>query len=407
MPPARGSSVFTERSAIGTALRWSAFGTALSVVLFVTLLPTGSQTHGFARCIFCNPRTLADSIVNIGLFFPVGLTLRLLGLGPAAAAGLGALLSAGIEVAQLWVPGRDATLSDIITNTAGTVIAALGFDVLRRALTASSAARERLALGAAVGACAVWLTTDYLLRPSLPFSGYWGQWTPRLESLEPYGGQVNAVLIGGVAVPPHRVADSAGLRARLAARDPVDVEVTTGPPPAHVSSIFSIADDHSRRVALVGAIRDDLVFRFRVRAADWRLDQPDIRMPDAFADVKAGTRTTIGIRKGDAGYCARVGSDNRCGLGYGAGDGWALLVSSAALSSGMRSLMQTLWMAAIVAPVGYWARRGLLSGLAVATLPACLIALPFVTELLAPRPEEWGGLFLGLTAAGLLASRCR
>jgi VanZ like family len=399
--------VFTERVRPARLLRWGAFAAALALVIVATLLPTGYHTYGFARCIFCNPRTFADSLVNIGLFFPIGITLRLLGLGPFAAAGLGALLSSGIEIAQLWVPGRDATLSDIITNTAGTALSALGFDLFRRALVPSSAASERLALGAAITASFVFWTTGYLLRPSLPASEYWGQWTPRLGSLEPYHGQVNAVTVGDMAVEPHRVPDSAGLRARLVAGQPIRVDVTTGPPPSRLSSIFSIADVDSRRVLLVGAVGEDLALRYRTRAADWYFDQPDIRSPRAFTGLDPGSRTTIDVRKADKGYCVRVGAGDACDLGYGLGDGWSLLVSSSVFTTGMRSLMQALWMAAVVAPVGYWARRGPLSGLALAVLAICLFGLPWITELLPTRPQEWMGVVLGLGTGGMLGWRSR
>jgi VanZ family protein len=37
----------------------------------------------------------------------------------------GFLLSTAIEVSQIWIPGRDPSLSDFVFNTAGTVFGAL------------------------------------------------------------------------------------------------------------------------------------------------------------------------------------------------------------------------------------------------------------------------------------------
>lgn len=391
-----------------TAGRWAVLAGVLALVLSVTLLPAGTQTApGFARCIFCNPRMVSDSILNTALFLPVGLALRLVGLGPLLAAGVGLLLSAGIEVGQLWVPGRDPSASDIITNGAGAVLGAVSLRLFAAGVAPPRSTAVRLGVAAALCTCALWSATGWLVVPSMSAAEYWGQWTPRFGSLEPYGGTVTAASIGRIPVPSHQVANPATLRRQLVDQAPIEVALTAGPPPRRLSPIFSVADAESRRILLVGAAGEDLVYRYRTRAADWHFDQPDLRSPSAFAQVAPGTTTTVTIRKQAKGLCASVGGRTTCDLGFGPGDGWSLLISSSAVPSGMRAILQALWMAAVVAPAGYWARRGVGSVVAVALLAAWLLALPWFTDLLPTRAQEWGGAVVGYMGAALVASRWR
>jgi len=398
----------TDRAVRVTAGHWAVLAGVLAMVLSVTLLPAGTQTApGFARCIFCNPRMLSDSILNTALFVPVGLALRLVSLGPLAAAGVGVLVSVGIEVGQLWVPGRDPSASDIITNGAGAVLGAVSLRWFAAWVAPPRTMAVRLSVAAALCACAIWWATGWLVVPSMAAAEYWGQWTPTFGSLEPYGGNVTAAWVGGMPVPSHRVADSVTLRRHLVDQAPIDVALKVGRPPRRLSPIFSVADAESRRILLVGAAGDDLVYRYRTRAADWHFDQPDLRSPSAFAGVAPGAATTVTITTQAKGVCASVGGRTTCDLGFGPGDGWSLLVSSSAVPSGTRALLQALWMAAVVAPAGYWARRSVGSVAAVALLAAWLLVLPSFTDLLPTRPQEWGGAVVGFLSAALVASRWR
>ena len=74
--------------------------------------------------------TLVDSLVNIGLFLPLGLALALVlqsrvswdirGL-LVCALGVGFVLSVGIELLQAYVPHRVPSSADVVMNTGGMV----------------------------------------------------------------------------------------------------------------------------------------------------------------------------------------------------------------------------------------------------------------------------------------------
>lgn len=71
---------------------------------------------------------LRDVVLNLLLYTPLGLTAFLAvarrhsrALAAASAVVLGAALSAGVEIAQVYVPGRVSSLLDVTTNCLGTV----------------------------------------------------------------------------------------------------------------------------------------------------------------------------------------------------------------------------------------------------------------------------------------------
>lgn len=70
-----------------------------------------------------------EFLANVALFVPFGavavLALPLRAPSTASTAmviGAGALSSVAIECAQLWIPGRVSTISDVIANTLGTAL---------------------------------------------------------------------------------------------------------------------------------------------------------------------------------------------------------------------------------------------------------------------------------------------
>ncbi|HEY8832608.1 MAG TPA: VanZ family protein [Gemmatimonadaceae bacterium] len=96
------------------------------VVLGFTLLPSGnSPPLPFSFSFGGERRWLADGILNICLFVPVGLAIGWNSRSPFKAIGVGMLLSVAIELAQTMVPGRDPSLSDIVFNSFGAVLGAL------------------------------------------------------------------------------------------------------------------------------------------------------------------------------------------------------------------------------------------------------------------------------------------
>ncbi|MEZ2372314.1 VanZ family protein [Arthrobacter sp. RCC_34] len=131
------------------------FAVYIVALLLVVLLPADDARHvtGFVSVIadFLStvgiPRQPAEVTVeflsNIVLFGPWGFLLRLLtrpALPSWAVALSGAVLSTGIELLQLIIPGRVTALSDVIANTLGTLAGVLLLKVVL-AITSRLSAR--------------------------------------------------------------------------------------------------------------------------------------------------------------------------------------------------------------------------------------------------------------------------
>ncbi len=95
-------------------------------ILFLTLIPSGSGPPlPISYDLGEGRRWLADGILNLLLFVPLGLAIGWNSRSTWIAALCGLLLSTAVEMAQAFVPGRDPALSDIVFNALGTVVGAL------------------------------------------------------------------------------------------------------------------------------------------------------------------------------------------------------------------------------------------------------------------------------------------
>ena len=242
----------------------------LAVILGVTLVPL-EATDGPPPilCVLCGDGALADGVLNAALFLPLGVGLSVARWRPWRTIALGALLSCGVETAQLVIPGRDPSLSDVLFNTIGT---ALGIAVARStSMGWRPGPRVADILGAvgALGAASIIVLTGVLIRPSFPEDTYYGGWTPRVGHLEWYGGRVLQASLDGLEIPPGVLANSPQVRQQLLADAATHVLARAGPRPLGLAPLFTIVDQHQREILLLGVDEDDIVYRYRTRAIAW------------------------------------------------------------------------------------------------------------------------------------------
>src|SRR5207245_10940735 len=142
-----------------------------------------------------------------------------------------ARLSCGVATAQLVIPGRDPSLSDVLFNTLG---AALGVALAHSAPAVWKPTPRRgdvLSVAGALGAASVLTLTGVLLAPSFPEDVYYGGWTPRFGHLEWYGGRVLHASIDGLEIPPGVLGSSPQVRQQLLADAALHVLARDGPRP--------------------------------------------------------------------------------------------------------------------------------------------------------------------------------
>lgn len=393
------------------ALARAALFLVIGLILAATLLPTGTVRveGGWVRCLVCGSRGTADVIANLLLFLPLGAALALLrGTGKQTFL-FAAILSTSIELAQEYVPGRQSSLPDVLLNTAG---ALLGVALARSAprwIAAGARAAGRLSLAAACAFAGAVALTGYLLAPSLPDSLYFGQGTARLAHLQPYLGSVSDARAGGERLAhfgpaADHSAWSARVRSELVSDAPIAIRGVAGPLPPALAPIVSVHDQWEREILLVGAAGGDLVFRRRTRAADARLDVPDLRAVDALRGVPAGAPLEVVVSRGDRGHCIAVNARRECGLGFTAGSGWGFLLYVDSLPAWMKALANAGWLALLALPLGVWLRRRPESLAALAVAAAALAILPVHAGLLPTPPLQWLGAAAGISA-GLVLRR--
>lgn len=339
MSPRRSRLVFL-------ALTASAVGVA-------TLTPAGSGVMGVSSslCIFCGDRGLADFLSNVLLFAPFGAAVGLFTRSPLAAAATGLLFSLGIEAAQVTVvAGRDANIGDLVANGFGTLA---GWWLCRtQAWWFTRDATWKRAFALTTGMLIVILTGLSLMAPSLPQRPYYLQWTARFDGMRPYDGRVLSTRVGEVMLPgPWEIDASERVRDLLTAGAPLAFSVVAGSSSAGTAPIVSIFDDWQREIVLIGADGVDLIYRYRTRGEELRLDRGELRIAGVLRDVSAGTALQIAVRKQRNVYCVKVESTETCGVGFTVADTWMLLTSPA-LSSHQRTIAGMLWLFCLFVPPG-------------------------------------------------------
>jgi hypothetical protein len=369
---------------------------ALALVLRATLVPTSDPDADTVRwCVLCGDYGLADAIGNLVLFVPLALGLRGSGVSARTTVVAALLLSTAIELAQLFVPGRESALGDIVANTAGTALAVMAWrwwPVRRSGPGGIAGAAAMVALAAGLG---------WTLRPSYPRTVYYGQWTAELGQYDRYRGKVLSASIGGSALPSWRLDDPATVRLRLGSGDTVEVRGIAGPRTQRLAPLFSIADDRTRGILLIGLDRDDLVLLPSTSAPDLRLHQPEVRWRGALSGIRPGDSLVVAAHQARGGYCLGLNGNERCGLGFTVGRAWALVHPLPGLPAAALVALDCAFMILLGFPAGLLMRRGVPGAVAAAIGVAGVVVLPSLQGI-APTPlAQVGALGLGLVAAAL------
>src|SRR5438874_4014132 len=369
---------------------------AVLAILIATLRPGGTALPtGWSFDISSGEAAVAEAIQNLLLFVPLGIGLVLNGVRPLRAIAIGAGLSFSVEFLQQWIPGRDPSVGDITTNTVST---ALGVALVRfapRWLMVSPRRSAWQAIGTALLAVVVWLSTGALLRPSIPPPPYHEVRTPNFSQWGHYRGTVLATNTGPLPlsiVPlPLRISAVAGSR-----------------PPGRIAPLVAILDERDTKVLVVAVDGADLALRYHTRAAPLTLEQPDMRWRRALAGIAPRDTFTVQAWRGEYGNCLSLNSARRCGLGYTIGDGWKLIFYPERWPGWVLGTLNSLWLAGWMAGVGYWGRRApkgaggrprTPEGVAIAIAIVGMLIIPPLTGLNATSINEWigalGGMGLG------------
>ncbi|HCU12751.1 MAG TPA: hypothetical protein DGB72_11565 [Gemmatimonadetes bacterium] len=407
-------------------------------ILFATMLPAPGQPMDSHLCLVCGTDGGVDFILNIILFIPLGIGLALSGIPWNRAILTACGLSVTIETVQfLFVPGRDATLGDVLTNTVG---GALGFAVARNA-GIWLRPTPRIATGLGLAWCTVWLTvqaiSSFALAPSITDSRYYGEIAPKLGNFALFPGRVLSAKIDEVAIADTELNDIDGVRRRLIRGGTVAATVVSAGPTNDIAPIVRVADDEQREIVLLAQDEQALLFGVRTRAAILRLRPPLFAMAGVFTDSTSIKNSGVSKRNDSAtdplnlsgsydGREARLtvrtdsaSSERRVSVSSSLGWTLALPFQWSIEDTRTEHVVSWIWIACLMVPTGYWsphiarhsdahasATRVVLCLLGVvAILIAGLVPVQHAFGLPAAPMRDWFAAMSGILVGGAFALR--
>ena len=143
------------------------------------------------------------------------------------------------------IPGRDATIGDIVANTIGS---AVGWVIgRRRPWQRAKAFGLRSSAAVTAVTCGALLAGLFLLRPMLPSPPYYLLWTPKYENQEQYLGRVLSTSLGPLDWPEDSLSMEPGATVQgLLETGPFENRFLAGRPPYYVAPIVTVPH-HSER----------------------------------------------------------------------------------------------------------------------------------------------------------------
>jgi VanZ family protein len=368
----------------------------LTAVLTLTPVRAGPVTVQ-PLCLWCGDMAGSDIVSNILLFAPAGLFLARRGVSVFAAIAIGLAISTGIEIAQIFVPGRYSTIRDIITNGLGAGAGAVFSHVMVHGLRTGS----RLVLAAAaalpVGAVAI---TGGLMQPVSTDGVYFGHWVPERPHYAPWNGQVLAVDVDGLPARSGPLDNTDATRSALERGQPVHLWFVQGDPPSGTSAIFHIVDDSKREILMIGVHGTDLVVRPRLRANEARLDFTDQRFVGFFNATSRGDTVSLSVETDHRGRsCVSAAHAAACAPYPSIGTAWQLLLWKGSLPELTRRALHGMTILLLLLPLGILCiRQPRRTGI-------ILLAATTIAMILAGRALglAWPGAAELLPAVGLVA----
>jgi hypothetical protein len=390
---------------------WRRAGRLLAVagllaIAAATLTPTDDPRRAALLtpllCLICGDQGTADVANNLLLFLPFAIGLRLTGTSWRRTVAAAAAISFSVETLQLLViTGRDASLSDVLTNTTGSAIGAAFGGILPGIAAPSPARAVRLLAVGLVAPLALLVPWAWLLGADMPRGRLMSRWAHESPGLDVFDGRVHAVRLNGRAMPTNGIPADAGRLREEVAGGTVDLEadVVSGAPIAYNSWIYMFRV-RSRGAVTLGQLRRLAVFAVPSRGLRFRFYQPEVALVDGFpteAGIPVALRATE--RGRELVLSSTYGGRTRTvAMGITPAYGWILL-SPFHFGGGVERWLTALGLAALYFPAGYWAASigrparaaaGLVAGIGLTLLGLSPIAG------LAPAPwTEWLGALAG------------
>jgi hypothetical protein len=399
--------------------------TGLAAILVATLFPNPRQAAASAAtpllCLVCGEAGGSDVFLNLLLFAPMAIGLRLLDWPWSRVVAGAALLSLAVEYLQFSVAaGRDPALSDLLANTIGAAAAAaLAPQVPRVLAPEPPRARWLLRLAAALFLGVLALSALGIQPGMLP-----GRLRSACTSSSPgigdWTGTLRSVVLNGDTLPcDQNLADSSAIRAALIGGEAtLQIEALSGTPAGGRTLVHAVSAPGAPLLTMMQE-GSAAVFSVPTVSRRLRLFPLSLMLRGAFPS-EAGI--PLEVRAGQEGRriwisSSHSGRQQAVEVTLSPSFGWSSVVWWGLQPGPKLRILTGLWLGVLILPAGYWAgfiRRPVrgLGGVAV-TLAAGLGVLPFLTGYPPAHWSEWLGGFLGAALgwalhwfAAYLQSRC-
>jgi VanZ like family len=347
---------------------------------------------------------------------PLAAGLALLGWPWTRIVAFCALLSLGVESLQYAAhTGRDASLSDLLTNTTG---GALGAWLARRRgllLTPGPLLAGRLSLVAAAGWLGILAFTAVSLQPWAPGGRLRNYCTGAFPTSELFSGTARTMTLNGLVLSCDQDLPPGGLR-----RGALTLEtVATAAEPSLGRRVIHLVRSSATTLLILAQHGRTAVFQAPTRAKVLRLFAPAVLLPHAFPARPGGAVELVAEADGRRLRLSAIydGGRSSAELPLSPSYGWTLLLGIQFAPGATLRVLAALWLGVLLLPAAYWAGLAARPAAAIGGLGAVVIAgLGLVPALARFDPVHWSewvgagaGVALGWALsqfAAYLQSRC-
>jgi hypothetical protein len=338
---------------------------SLAAALAATLLPAPEAQAAAARtpwwCVTCGGAGIADAFLNLFLLLPLGVAARMRDWRLSRAVALCCALSIAVEIAQgAVIVGRDASLGDVVMNTAG---GALGWLAARHwhAVLRPAPRAARLVAGAlGIALVCSGAVATYLLRPAMSAVDYTRvRFAPAAVGRPTFRGTVYEFALNDSAYDDRSVPSA----------------LPTGEVTARVAFTWADSDPGTATIVRIDGAGGDAVLSFDVRGPLLRADLHTRASALGLRSAPVGARLPASLRPGDtvraefrwtgnevALSATAPGSTPRVTTGtFRAWHAWILLnpFTGAMLFDGRAAGWTAVWLGGWLLLIGWYVRRSI------------------------------------------------
>jgi VanZ like family len=396
----------------------------LLAILVLTLIPNPRQASVADEtpllCLVCGESGGADVVLNLLLFIPLGVGLALLGRSWARVVALCALLSLGVETLQYAAHiGRDASLSDLLTNTASGAVGAVLVRRLDLLLAPGPLPARRLSLGAAAAWLAILSLTAISMHPWAPAGRLRNFCTASYPTSESFSGTARTMTLNAVALSCDQEVPRGEIRREIRRGQVLLETVVEAGGSSDGREVIHLVRASGTTLLLLAQQGRTAVFQAPRMAQALKLFAPAVWLPGAFPSRPDGPVTLTAEADGHhlRLSAAHDGVRRVAELTLSPAYGWTLLFAIPMAPGAPLRIVAAIWLGALLLPAGYWAGLAARPAGAVSGLGAVVIAgLGLVPALAGFDPAHWsewvgagGGVAAGWALSRIatyLQSRC-